>query len=171
MLKTRLALIAGLAGLALSAPAGAQQSPGSTVKATHGAWQILCSDQRPESCAMVQTGNNDKGEPVVRSLIRKTPGLTGPQGQPVAAVMEVIAPIGVFLPAGVGIKIDGREIGRGVYRVCNPQACLMSEPVQDEFVSQMKAGNNAIITLTRPDGQTTDVTISLSGFTAAFNGL
>ena len=171
MLKKTLALIAGIAGLALSTPAEAQQPAGATVKATHGAWEIRCAAQQPNSCAMVQTGNNAEGQPVVQTLLRKTPGLTGPNGQAVAAVMEVIAPIGVFLPAGVGIKIDGADIGRGVYRVCNPQACLMTEPVQEDFISKMKGGANATIILTRPDGQTTDISISLSGFTKAYNSL
>lgn len=174
MLKKTLALIAGIAGLSLAAAADAQQQPpqvGSTLKATHGSWEIRCAEQNPGNCAMVQVGNNSEGQPVLQTILRKTPGATGPNGEKIAAIFEVVAPIGVYLPAGVGIKIDGAELGRGGYTVCYPQLCLMSQPVADSFITKMKAGNSAIFTLTRPNGQTTDITISLSGFTAAFNGL
>ena len=170
MLKKSLAAIACVFGFATATPAVAQDQ-GSTVKATHGAWEIRCSTQSPDQCLMAQTGNNAQGQPVLQALIRKTPGLKSPQGQPIAAVVEVIAPIGVFLPAGVAIQIDGREVGRGVYRVCNPQACLVAEPVPEDFISQMKKGSNAVMTVTAANGETANITISLSGFTKAFNGL
>lgn len=120
---------------------------------------------------MAQMGNNAEGQPVLQVLLRRTPGLKGPNDQPIAAVMEVFAPIGVFLPAGVAVTIDGKEIGRGVYRYCNPQACVVAEPLQDTFVNQMKGGSSAIMTVVGVNGEEAKVTISLSGFTAAYNGL
>ena len=170
MLKKPLAALAGLAAILLGSAVFAQDQ-NTTVKAKHGAWEIRCSAQQADACAMVQTGNNAEGQPVLRVLLKKTPGLQSPQGQPVAAVLEVIAPIGVLLPPGILIKIDGRELGRAGFQVCNPQACLVAEPVQEDFVSQMKKGNSATMTLTGPNGQSTDIAISLSGFTKAYNGL
>ena len=170
VLKKSLAAVTGAAILALAGNAAAQDQ-NSTVKAKHGAWEIRCATQNPEACLMTQTGNNPEGQPVLQALVRKTPGLTGPQGQAVPAVFEVIAPIGVFLPAGVAIKIDGREIGRGAYRVCNPQACLVAEPVQQDFIDQLKKGSNAVMSITGANGETADIPISLSGFTKAYNGL
>ena len=90
---------------------------------------------------------------------------------PIDAFVEVVAPIGVLLPAGVGISIDGRDIGRGIFQVCNPQACLVSEPVQNDFIDQMKKGNNATMRIVNASGQPTDISISLSGFTKAYNSL
>ena len=147
------------------------QDQGVTVKATHGAWEIRCATEDPKRCLMAQTGNNTEGQPVIQTIVRRTPDLKGPNGEAIAALVEVIAPIGVFLPAGVAIKIDGREVGRGVYRVCNPQACLVQEPVPDTFISAMKKGSNAVMTIAGSNGKTTDITISLSGFTKAYNGL
>lgn len=170
MLKKSLAALTGFALLG-TAGAAVAQDQNATVKATHGAWEIRCSTQNAQACLMSQTGNNPEGQPVIQTLVRKTPGLKGPQGQDVAAVFEVIAPIGVFLPAGVAIKIDGREVGRGAYRVCNPQACLVAEPVQTDFIDQMKKGSTATMTITASNGETADIPISLSGFTRAFGEL
>ncbi|MEL7462773.1 MAG: invasion associated locus B family protein [Pseudomonadota bacterium] len=170
MIRKSLIALSGAALLGVSTPAVAQE-PASTVRETHGSWDIRCANDNPQACLMAQTGNNAQGQPVIQALVRKTPGLKGPQGEDVAAVVEIIAPIGVFLPAGVQIKIDGREVGRGAYRVCNPQACLVAEPVAADFIDQLKRGSNAVMTIAASNGESADITISLSGFTKAFNSL
>ena len=170
MIKKPLIALASAALLSSALPAVAQQAA-SSVRETHGSWEIRCANDNPQACLMSQTGNNAQGQPVIQALVKKTPGLKGPQGEDVAAVVEIIAPIGVFLPAGVGIKIDGREVGRGAYRVCNPQACLVAEPVANDFIDQLKKGSNAVMTITASNGESADIAISLSGFTKAFNSL
>ncbi|MEM7546590.1 MAG: invasion associated locus B family protein [Pseudomonadota bacterium] len=174
MIKANLALIMttlAIGGTAGQAAAQSQQ-PGTTVKEKHGAWEIRCSTQNTDACAMAQTGNNASGQPVLQALIRKTPGLKGPNNEEIAAVMEVVTPIGVLIPAGVTVKIDGKEVGRGGYRYCSPQACVVQEPIQDQFVDQLKKGSGATLTIiSAGNGETADVPISLSGFTKAYNGL
>lgn len=167
--RTLLTLLPALT-LTFGTPAAAQDQ-NSTVKATHGAWEVRCAAQKPDACGMIQMGKNGEGQPVLQVTIRKTPGLKGPQDVPIDAFVEVVAPIGVLLPAGVGISIDGRDIGRGIFQVCNPQACLVSEPVQNDFIDQMKKGNNATMRIVNASGQPTDISISLSGFTKAYNSL
>ncbi|MEL6792609.1 MAG: invasion associated locus B family protein [Pseudomonadota bacterium] len=169
-MKKTLFALAGAALFGFAAPATAQEAA-SSVRETHGSWDIRCANDNPQACLMSQTGNNAQGQPVIQAIVKKTPGLKGPQGEDVAAVVEIIAPIGVFLPAGVSIKIDGREVGRGAYRVCNPQACLVAEPVAADFIDQLKKGSNAVMTIAASNGETADISISLSGFTKAFNNL
>ena len=149
----------------------AQQEAGTVVKAEHGAWKVVCAADNSKACLIGQTGLNEQKEPVLQVRIRKTPGAKGPQDQPIDALVELIAPIGVFLPAGIAISIDGREIGRGAYQVCNPEACLVAEPVQNDFINQLKKGANAVMTLTAQNGSRAQISISLSGFTKAYNSL
>lgn len=160
-----------LTGLSLTASPSVAQDQNSTVKATHGAWEVRCSAQNPEACGLLQVGKNKEGQPVLQVTVRKTPGLKGPEDVPIDAFIEIVAPIGVLLPAGVAIQIDGRDIGRGVFQVCNPQACLVSEPVQNDFIEQMKKGSNATMRIMNASGAAADITISLSGFTKAYNSL
>lgn len=160
-----------LTGLALNNAPALAQDQNSTLKATHGAWEVRCSTQNAEACGLLQVGKNAEGQPVLQVTVRKTPGLKGPENVAIDAFIEIVAPIGVLLPAGVGIKIDGRDIGRGIFQVCNPQACLVSEPVQNDFIEQMKKGSNAVMRIMNASGSATDITISLSGFTKAYNSL
>jgi invasion protein IalB len=175
MMKAVFGSALAAAALLATAPGGsaqtAAQQPSTTLKATHGDWEIRCSVQNPEACAMAQTGNNAQGQPVLQVLLRKTPGLKGPKDQPIAAVMEIIAPIGVFLPAGLAVAIDGKEIGRGVYRYCSPQTCVVAEPLQETFITQMKGGSNAVMTVVGVNGEAANISISLKGFTAGYGAL
>lgn len=171
MFRKIVALSIALFSLGAVAATAQSQAGGSTVKAKHGAWEIRCGVENPDTCLMAQTGNNDEGEPVLQALLRKTPNLKGPNGEAIAAVMEIVAPIGVLLPAGVAVTIDGKEIGRGGFRYCQPQACVVQEPIQDEFVNQLKRGAGAVMTLVGLNGTSLDVKISLSGFTKAYNSL
>ena len=84
---------------------------------------------------------------------------------------EIDAPLGVFLPAGVEVKIDGAEIGRAAFQVCDSRACIASEPVPADFIEKMKKGNAATMTITALNGEKAEIAISLSGFTRGFNDL
>ncbi len=165
------ALAVGLALAAGGAAAQDQNQPGSTLKATHGSWEIRCDAKKADVCIMTQVGNRADGQPVLRVALRKTPGAKGPQGQEIAAVLQIDAPLGVLLPAGVEVKIDGKEIGRAAFQVCDSRACIASEPVPQNFVDQMKKGNAATMTILAVNGDKAEVNISLNGFTAGFNAL
>ncbi|MEM7526001.1 MAG: invasion associated locus B family protein [Pseudomonadota bacterium] len=156
-------------GATTVAAQNAQQN--TTIKATHGAWEVRCSTENASACLMAQIGKNAEGAPVIQVLLRKTPNLKGPKGEPVSAVMEIFAPIGVFLPAGLAVKIDGAEVGRGIYRYCDPRACVVAEPIQDDFISKLKKGSNATMTIVSINNESANITLSLSGFTKAYNGL
>lgn len=165
------ALFALIACAAPAAFAQAQEQPGSTLKATHGDWEIRCDAENAAACLMTQVGKRADGQPVVRVSLRKTPGAKGPNGEAIASVMQIDAPLGVLLTAGIALAIDGREIGRGAYKVCDGRACIASEPLADPFVSQLKAGSSAKMTLVGINGEKAEVTISLSGFTKAYDSL
>ena len=158
-----------LAPLAAFAQQGAQ--PGSTLKATHGAWEIRCDVNAPENCILTQVGNRADGQPALRVALRSTPGAKGPNGVDIAAVIQIDAPLGVFLPAGVEVKIDGAEIGRAAFQVCDSRACIASEPVPADFIDKMKKGNAATMTIMALNGEKAEIAISLSGFTKGFNSL
>ena len=164
------AALFALAPLAASAQQGGAQ-PGSTLKETHGAWEIRCDVNAPENCILTQVGNRADGQPALRVALRSTPGAKGPNGVEIAAVIQIDAPLGVFLPAGVQVKIDGAEIGRAAFQVCDTRACIASEPVPADFIEKMKKGNASTMTITALNGETAEIAISLSGFTRGFNDL
>lgn len=168
--KSTAALFASLLCLA---PLGAQaqNQPGSTVKATHGSWEIRCSNAKPDACMMSQVGKGAEGNALLAVSVQKTTGAKTPNGEPIAAVLQIEAPLGVFLPAGVEVTIDGTQIGRAGFTICNAQGCFVSEPVAEDFVNKMKNGSSAVMAVTGPNGEKASVNISLSGFTKAYNAL
>lgn len=162
-------LIAALGFMPLAA--SAQEGGGTTLKTTNGAWEIRCSEAQPENCVMSQVGNRADGKAVLRVALRKTPGAKGPKGEAIAAVIQIDAPLGVLLPAGVEVTIDGTPIGRAGFQVCDGRACIASEPVPADFVNKMKAGSKAVMTVLAVNGEKASIDISLNGFTKSFDSL
>ena len=75
-----------------------------------------------KQCGMVQT-----------RAAKKTPrsGLTlvlvkGQQSGKEVTMMRVMAPIGVYLPTGVALEVDGGAVGRVPFTRCLPQVCKPS---------------------------------------------
>src|SRR5262245_2220012 len=100
------ALLAALA-LAASSQTGVR-APG-VVKSVHGDWQIRC-DTPPgtqgEQCALVQSVTAaDRANVGLSVIVLRTTGQKTP-------LLRVLAPLGVLLPSGLGLKIDDADIGQ-----------------------------------------------------------
>ena len=63
-----------------------------------------------QNCGLVQNTRDPKRENIQMSLIIAS----GMQNNKRVTMMRVIAPIGVFLPTGVALEIDGEAVGRMV---------------------------------------------------------
>ena len=87
------------------APAQAQ----GTVKSVHGDWQVRC-DTPPgaqgEQCALIQSVTaEDRANVGLTVIMLKT-------ADQKSRLMRVLAPLGVLMPSGLGLKIDKADIGR-----------------------------------------------------------
>ena len=164
-----------MSALVLSFAAGAsaqERQPVTELKATHGSWEVHCAKEKPDACYMGQIGNGGNGQPLVSVRIQKTPNLTGPEGQPIEAVIQIQAPLGVLLTAGVSMQIDAAKPGLAPYKFCTPQNCVVEEPVSAELIGRMKKGASAKMSvISALNGEKGEATISLSGFTKAYNSL
>ena len=47
-------------------------------------------------------------------------------------LMRVVAPLGVLLPSGLGLKIDKADIGRAGFVRCLPNGCIAEVVMDDE---------------------------------------
>ncbi len=152
--------VAGLASLVLLSGAATAQT-----EQTYKAWTVRCQDEGGR-CVMSQLlKNREDDEPIL--LIEVGYLDAGPQ--PMA---QITVPLGVFLPAGVQLRVDdAEEAGRLPYTVCDKIGCKAIARLDDKVLSSMKAGSEMITTLTSPSGDTATMAISLSGFTAALTSL
>ncbi len=161
--------VAGAMLLAWSVPALAQGRPtDGTVRSQHGDWQVVCRPPPPgaskEVCAVVQS---------VTAEDRNNVGLTvyfqtfsdGTQ------VLRVFAPLGVLLPPGLGLKIDGTDIGNAPFLRCHSFACYAQVTVQKTLIDQLRNGQTAIFIIFQTEEAGIGIPISLSGFKEAVDAL
>ncbi len=133
-------------------------------------WTVGC-ERLPgmdrERCFIYQTVvNQDTDEPVLQMAVGYLPMDDGRE-QP-AALLTV--PLGVALPPGIGLSVDGGEMIRLPYERCVPSGCIAGFPLEDDMLNQFRRGIRAEIRL--HDGmQGIGLPVSLMGFTAGFNAL
>ncbi len=140
------------------------------IRTTHGAWDVAC-EKSGSPCVMAQIGNDDKGTPILEMVLRLLPSPQDIQGQKVIAVTDIITPLGVVLTSGLSMKIDSKQEQRAPFQICTEQGCLVREPLTAEAVNEFKRGANARLTVVAANQGPVEATISLTGFTKAYNML
>ncbi|MGH6874045.1 MAG: invasion associated locus B family protein, partial [Aestuariivirgaceae bacterium] len=118
-------------------------------------------------CGMMQSARDEK---------RPQLGLTlyisrVKQGEKVLTQMRIMAPIGVWLPQGVGLDIDGQAIGSMPYSNCLPQVCLARAETSPETLDKFKKGTVANFFIYAGPGAGVPLKISLKGFGKALEAL
>ncbi|MHA1529740.1 MAG: invasion associated locus B family protein [Alphaproteobacteria bacterium] len=162
-----------LAAMTLPVTAAAQNTAqeSEAVKATHGAWDIVCSTTQTDHCVMRQFGKNAEGNNVIDVRIRTLEGVQTQDGKTFPAAIQITTPLGTILRAGVAVKIDGGEPRTGAFEICLPSGCIIRDPMSEEFLANLKAGKAANMTFTLLQLGELSVSISLKGFTKAFKAL
>ncbi len=163
---TPLVMMCGLA-LALL-PFGGQTQAQGVPKKSFGDWQVRC-EQPPgapkESCALVQNVTAEDQENVGLSLVV----LKTQDGS--AQILRVVAPLGVLLTSGLGLKIDGQDIGNAPFVRCLNNGCFAEVVLEKELSAKLQSGKTAtfIVFLTPEEG--IGIPISLTGFKEGFASL
>jgi invasion protein IalB len=132
-------------------------------------WMVRCgrpNEQAPEICEMQQEQVDSEDRTVMAVAVGQVPG-TSDLG------LLVLLPLGILLPAGVSMQIDGgAEIPLQVER-CERQGCRIERIIEPDLLSRLKAGTKATVYFEAVDPQgerqRLGVPISLLGFTAALN--
>jgi len=157
---------------------GAPNLPAPEEIATHGAWKVQC-ETMPEGqqeggatpgkrqCGMVQTAHSDKNPKAGLTLVM----VKTKQNDKDITMMRVMAPIGVFLPTGVALEIDGAAVGRVPFTRCLPQVCIAFAEAQPATLDKMRKGNAANFIIYEAPGLGLPMKISLDGFSAAYDDI
>jgi invasion protein IalB len=156
---------------------GKQQSPPAETIAKHGAWEVQCADAPPgqdgavagqKSCGMIQTvkseSNQNVGISVIVSKLKR--------GDKSTVLMRVMAPIGVYLPTGIPVEIDGAALpNRLTFTRCLPRVCEgFGEASPESLTKFMKGGTATFFLYDRP-GNGYPLKVSLQGFAKALSEL
>lgn len=156
--------VAGL-WMALSGlPAVAQ----GTVKSKHGDWELRCETPpgaAHEQCALLQSvAAEDKPNINLVLIVLKTA-----DGK--SRLLRVIAPLGLLLPSGLGLKIDATDVGRAGFVRCLPTGCVAEVVLEDKLVDQLKDGQTATFIIFQTPEEGIGIPVSLAGFREGYEAL
>jgi invasion protein IalB len=158
------ALVAGLAVGADSLPARAQ----GVVKNTFGDWQLRCevpAGAKAEQCALVQNvAAEDRPNVTLLVIVLKTADAK-------SRLLRVVAPLGVLLPSGLGLKIDQADVGRAGFVRCLTTGCVAEVVMEDTLLGQLKAGKQATFIVFQTPEEGVGIPVSLEGFGPGFDSL
>ncbi|MGL5164523.1 MAG: invasion associated locus B family protein [Afipia sp.] len=159
-----LAIVAGLTLLAASAPANAQGA----VKSVHGDWQIRCdtpAGAQAEQCALIQSVvAEDRSNAGLTVIILKT-------ADQKSKLMRVVAPLGVLLPSGLGLKLDDKDVGRAGFVRCLPNGCVAEVVMEDTLLNQLKTAKTATFIIFETPEEGIGFPLSLKGLGEGYDKL
>ncbi|KPB01226.1 invasion associated locus B family protein [Ahrensia marina] len=145
--------------------ASAQQG---IVRSTHGAWSIICdtpAGASSEQCVLMQNViAEDRPELGLSVIVVKT-------ADKKARILRVLAPLGVLLPNGLGLNIDGKDIGRAYFVRCFADGCYAEVILEDSLLSNFQSGTAATFIVFQTPEEGIGIPVDLSGFTDGFKAL
>jgi invasion protein IalB len=152
---------------ALTGAAGAASAQG-VVKNTFGDWQMRCETPpgaKSEQCALVQNVMAEDRPNLTLLVI----ALKTADGN--SRLLRMVAPLGILIPAGIGLRIDQADIGRAGYVRCLTTGCIAEAVLDDTLLNQLKGGQTATFIVFQTPEEGVGVPVSLNGFGAGFDGL
>jgi invasion protein IalB len=160
-------LALGLA-LALAAVSAERAAAQGAVKSVHKDWQIRCDTPpgaKGEQCALIQSVTaEDRANIGLTVIVLKTADLK-------SRLMRVVAPLGVLLPSGLGLKIDNADIGRAGFVRCLPNGCIAEVVMDDALITKLRTGKTATFIIFQTPEEGIGFPISLAGFGEGYDKL
>ena len=138
-----------------------------------GDWTVLCSADGAQ-CRMEQTGRTAQGEDAMAMHVVKLPEPQTLDGQELIAVGSFFVPLGVLLEPGLSLQVDSAEPLTAPFLACQPSACIVRVQLNEQLVDSFRRGARArfgFSVLQNDQAVPIEATISLSGFTRAYNSL
>ena len=138
------------------------------VKSVHGDWQVHCDSPpggQENQCALVQS---------VMAKDRPDVGLTLivlKNTERKSTLLRVLAPMGVLLPAGLGLKIDEVDVGRAGFARCLSNGCVAEVVMDDNLLKQFRGGQTATFIIFQTPEEGIPFGINLKGFGEGIDSL
>jgi invasion protein IalB len=155
------------------APAFAQ----GTVKSTHGDWELRCETQAApvapeqatpapasgEQCYLYQNVADESSDRLnlIISVLR-VPDPKAPDTRKL--ILRVLAPLGVLLPRGLGLKLDETDIGSTGFVRCWSNACVAEVEIDKGLQDQLSAAKQATFFFAITEDEVRGLPIKLDKF-------
>lgn len=172
-----LSLCVALAHPVMAQEAGEQSGADPAVAPTNAAvsnyddWSVQCvsnPDSEGRKCVLFQHLKVDSGQ---RLLTMQVSQLTSDAGQADAMALVITVPLGVHLPSGMRLQMDGSETVKLDYERCDQGGCYAGMILSAELLDAMMQGGSSQIVFNNLTGKSITATLSLRGFTAGFKAV
>lgn len=138
------------------------------VKSVHDDWQIRCETPpgaQTEQCALFQSViAEDRANVGLTVLVLRT-------ADQKSRLMRVQVPLGVLLPAGLGLKVDNVDVGRAGFVRCTLRGCYAEVMLDDTLVGKLRNGKTATFFIFQTPEEGIGFPMSLKGFGEGFDKL
>ncbi|NPU15496.1 invasion associated locus B family protein [Bradyrhizobium sp. 83012] len=162
--------VAAAVAVTLTAAIGLPQSAlaQGAVRSVHGDWQIRCDTPpgaQAEQCALIQSVvAEDRSNAGLTVIMLKT-------ADQKSRLMRVVAPLGVLLPSGLGLKLDNQDVGRAGFVRCLPNGCVAEVVLEDKLLGQLKTAKTATFIIFETPEEGIGFPLSLNGLADGFDKL
>ena len=128
------------------------------------AWSVNCSDRQQGKfvCEMTQMIVDQRGGQVMLISIK---GVTG--GTSNAMLLRVGH--GVYLPAGVSVRIDGGPPAQIAFQKSDQSGVYAGLPLDDKLVAELRKGTDLKLSIQINQGEPVEITARLNGFGTAYD--
>lgn len=160
-------LVAGILMVLAATGSGLAQQEGK-VRAKYGGWAIICNTPpgaQTEQCALIQNVvAEDRPEMGLSVVVLRT-------ADNKATILRVLAPLGVLLPNGLGLNVDGKDIGRAYFVRCFKDGCYAEVILDSKLLETMKSGKSATFIVFQTPEEGIGIPVDLTGFAEGFDAL
>src|SRR6476661_2635005 len=161
-------LAAGLIAAALLFGLTEAASAQGAVRSVHGDWQIRCDTPpgaQAEQCALIQSVvAEDRSNAGLTVIVLKT-------ADQKSKLMRVVAPLGVLLPSGLGLKLDNVDVGRAGFVRCLPNGCVAEVVMDDKLLNQLRTAKTATFIIFETPEEGIGFPLSLNGLGEGYDKL
>lgn len=92
------------------------------------------------------------------------------KGKNTQRLFQITVPTNRLIPAGVVVKVDDKKDVRIPYNNCFRDRCTANAALDDNLVKLLKSGGKMVLTSVNYQNKPNPITVSLNGFTAAYDG-
>jgi invasion protein IalB len=88
-----------------------------------------------------------------------------------AEILRVLAPLGVLLPNGLGLHVDGQDIGRAYFVRCFEDGCYAEVILEEPLLTTLRNGQAATFIVFQTPEEGIGIPVDLAGFGEGYAAL
>jgi len=118
-----------------------------------------------EQCALIQSVvAEDRSNAGLTVIVLKT-------ADQKSKLMRVVAPLGVLLPSGLGLKLDNQDVGRAGFVRCLPNGCVAEVVMDEKLLGQLRTAKTATFIIFETPEEGIGFPLSLNGIGEGYDKL